>query len=169
MPGLTGQPVQRGAVISSCGRYRYRLVRTWDNVLPAATFLMLNPSTADATADDPTIRRCIGYARAWGCGTLSVVNLYAWRATDPAALATATDPVGPGNDDFITEAATAAAREGAPLVAAWGAHAPPERIADVLALPGMGRLTALALTKSGQPRHPLYLPAGLTPHSWSQP
>ena len=169
MQGLIGQPMRRGAAFSDCGRYRYRLGRAWDETLPAATFIMLNPSTADGAVDDPTIRRCIGYARAWGCGSLSVVNLYAWRATDPAELTAATDPVGPANDDFIAAAATVAARTGAPLVAAWGAHARPERIAGVLALPGMSRLTALACTKSGQPRHPLYLPAGLTPRPWSQP
>lgn len=161
--------VHRGAVISDCGRYRYRLGRAWDDNLPGATFVMLNPSTADADIDDPTIRRCLRYARSWGCGSLLVVNLFAWRATDPADLATAADPVGPGNDDFIAGAATAAARTGAPLVAAWGANATPERIAHVLALPGMDRLTALALTKSGQPRHPLYLRADLTPQPWSQP
>lgn len=161
--------MRRCAVVSGCGRYRYRLDRTWDDALPAATFLMLNPSTADATADDPTIRCCLGYTRAWGCGSLTVVNLYAWRATDPAELTTTADPIGPENDDFITEAAATAAHTRAPLVAAWGARARPERIAAVLALPGMSRLTALACTKGGQPRHPLYLPADLTPQPWSQP
>jgi len=158
--------MRRAATISGCGRYRYRLSRAWGTSLPAATFIMLNPSTADADVDDPTIRRCIGYARAWGCGALVVVNLYAWRATDPAELAAADDPVGPRNDESIARAAAAAARRGEPLVAAWGANATPQRVAHVLALPGMGRLTALALCKNGQPRHPLYLPAGITPQPW---
>lgn len=161
--------VQRTAVISECGRYRYRLGRAWDHNAPVATFIMLNPSTADANIDDPTIRRCLGYARAWGCGSLTVVNLFAWRATDPAELATADDPVGPDNDEWITVAAGNARQQRAPLVAAWGANATPERIAPVLTLPGMDRLTALALTKSGQPRHPLYLRADLTPQPWRQP
>jgi hypothetical protein len=154
------------AVISTCGRYRYRLDRTWDAALPVATFIMLNPSTADATVDDPTIRRCLGYAHAWGCGALTVVNLYAWRATKPADLWNAADPVGPGNDAYLTAAAQSATTSFGRLVAAWGAHADPWRIAEVLALPGMDRLTALALTKGGQPRHPLYLRASLTPQPW---
>lgn len=158
--------MRRGAVISGCGRYRYRLGRAWGDGLPTATFLMLNPSTADADVDDPTIRRCIGYARAWNCGALLVVNLFAWRATNPAELATAADPVGPDNDDFIAGAAVASARLDAPLVAGWGANAPAARIAQVLGLPGMHRITALALTKAGQPRHPLYLKADLTPQPW---
>ena len=159
-------PMRRGAVISDCGRYRYRLTRTWDDTLPAATFVMLNPSTADANVDDPTIRRCLGFARAWGCGSLVVVNLYAWRATDPRELLTADDPVGPNNYAYLTAEAMVAADSGGPLVAAWGASGQPERVAQVLALPGMDRLTALALTKTGQPRHPLYLKADLKPRPW---
>lgn len=159
-------PMRRAAVISDCGRYRYRLGRAWDDTLPAATFVMLNPSTADADVDDPTIRRCIGFARTWGCGSLVVVNLYAWRATDPRELLTTDDPVGPNNYAHLTAEAMVAADSGAPLVAAWGANAQPERIAQVLALPGMDRLAALALTKSGQPRHPLYLKADLKPQPW---
>lgn len=161
--------MRRSAVISPCGGYRYRLSRTWDTTPPTATFVMLNPSTADAIADDPTIHRCIGYARSWGCGSLHVVNLYAWRATNPRELATVADPIGPSNDKWITIAAEDALHQRAPLVAAWGAHATPERIVHVLTLPGMHRLTALALTKTGQPRHPLYLPATLTPQPWRQP
>lgn len=164
----------RTAVISACGAYRYRLERSNLQPLPdgppidpdrTATFLMLNPSTADAAVDDPTIRRCLTFARAWGCGRLLVVNLYALRSTDPAALWRSADPVGPDNDKHL---AAAAAGDG-PLIAAWGANAKPERIAAVLALPGMDRLNALALTKTGQPRHPLYLPGGLTPQPWRQP
>lgn len=161
-------PMRRGAVISDCGRYRYRLGRTWDDALPGATFIMLNPSTADASVDDPTIRRCIGYARTWGCGALTVVNLYAWRATDPRELWKTADPVGPENDAHLIAAAKSATASFGPLVAAWGAHADPWRIGDVLALPGMDRLGALALTKDGQPRHPLYLKADLTPQPWRQ-
>lgn len=157
-----GTEEHRRAVISECGLYRYRLDRVWNDALPTAAFIMLNPSTADGLTDDPTIRRCRTFAKAWGCGSLTVVNLYAWRATDPRQLWTAGNPVGPGNNRHLTEAA-----EYAPLVAAWGANARPGRIAEVLALPGMQAMTALALTKSGQPRHPLYLPNGLTPQPWS--
>lgn len=163
-----GTDRQRDAVISLCGRYRYRLTRQWANG-PTATFIMLNPSTADALTDDPTIRRCLAYARAWDCGSLTVVNLYAWRATDPRQLWTVEDPVGPDNDSHLVEAAQAAGRTGAPLVAAWGANAKTDRIAQVLSLTGMGALTALDVTTTGQPKHPLYLRADLTPKPWRQP
>ncbi|WP_037576733.1 DUF1643 domain-containing protein [Phaeacidiphilus oryzae] len=156
-PGLS-----RAAVISPCGRYRYELRRCWAGG-PNATWIMLNPSTADAERDDPTIRRVCGFSRALGCGAATVLNLYAWRATRPAELWQTDDPVGPDNDAHLAHAAEESARTGGPLIAAWGAGARPNRIGQVLDLPGMHRLTALATTRAGQPRHPLYLPAGLTP------
>ncbi|MFD5898655.1 DUF1643 domain-containing protein [Streptomyces sp. NPDC060366] len=158
----------RTALISDCGRYRYRLTRTWGPG-PTAVFVMLNPSTADGTQDDPTIRRCITFARAWDCGSLTVVNLYAWRATQRADLWLAPDPVGPDNDEHLSAAASAAQETNAPLVGAWGASAATAHITEVLALPGMERLTALAVTKAGQPKHPLYLHASLTPTPWAAP
>lgn len=161
--------IHGSAVLSACERYRYLLGREWAGGLglPTATFVMLNPSTADAMHDDPTIRRCIGYAQAWGCGALKVVNLYAWRATDPRELWLADDPVGPDNDAHLYTAAKIAADSGGPLVGAWGANARADRIAAVLDLPGMDRITALATTKAGQPRHPLYLKAELNPLPWT--
>ncbi len=116
---------------------------------------MLNPSTADAAADDPTIRRCIGFARAWGFGALEVVNLFAYRATRPADLFAADDPVGPRNDRFVR----AAARSAAMVVAAWGVHGTRRgRDADVLAtLRILGSVHCLGTTKRGQPRHPLFV------------
>ncbi|MFD3920195.1 DUF1643 domain-containing protein [Streptomyces sp. NPDC058595] len=93
----------RTALISDCGRYRYRLTRTWGPG-PAAVMVMLNPSTADGTQDDPTVRRCVTFADAWGCGGLIVVNLYAWRATKRAELKLAPDPVGPDNDAHLRTA-----------------------------------------------------------------
>lgn len=161
--------IHRTAAISSCGQYRYRLDRAWDASLPVATFIMLNPSTADGETDDPTIRRCLGYARAWGCGALAVVNLYAFRATDPRDLMTADDPVGPDNDRYLTAAAKSATMSDGIVIAAWGTHATPQRIAQVLALPGMDQLTALTVTKAGHPGHPLYLKADLRPQPWRQP
>lgn len=158
----------RAALISDCGRYRYRLTRTWGPG-PTAVIVMLNPSTADGTQDDPTIRRCVTFARAWDCGSLTVVNLYAWRATKRADLWLAPDPVGPDNNEHLRDAASAAQETDAPLVGAWGGFATAARITDVLALPGMGRLTALAVTKAGQPKHPLYLQANLTPTPWAAP
>jgi hypothetical protein len=123
---------------------------------------MLNPSTADEHSDDPTLRRCIGFARQWGLGGLNVVNLYAFRATKPADLWLAADPVGPENDRYL---ASAAATDEL-IVAAWGTHAKRERIQQVLALPGFDRLSCLQITKRGYPSHPLFLPKGLLPKPW---
>ncbi len=156
--------MQRAAEISECGQYRYALGRQWGDGQTVA-FIMLNPSTADADRDDPTITRCIHFARSWGYGGLVVANLYAYRATDPSELWRTADPVGPENDEHLTRVAAGCAL----LVAAWGANAKPGRIAQVLALPGMGRLHALGLTKAGQPRHPLYLRGDLTPQLWERP
>lgn len=156
----------RSAVISDDGLYRYRLDRRWNSGARVA-WIMLNPSTADAEQDDATIRRIRGFSQGWGFGALTVVNLYAWRATDPADLWTAPDPIGPDNDRHIAEVCATSH-----VIAAWGAHARPDRIAAVLALPGMDGLRALAVTKTGQPRqprHPLYLRGDLTPQEWRNP
>lgn len=156
----------RTAEISDCGRYRYRLTREWDTALPPATFVMLNPSTADADQDDATIRKCTRYAQRWGMGSLVVVNLYAWRATDPRTLPTGDEAIGPDNDAWLTQTALDTVDAGGPLVAAWGAHASAHRVADVRALPGMDRLMCLSVTKSGQPGHPLYLPGDQSLGVW---
>ncbi|MEU8139034.1 DUF1643 domain-containing protein [Streptodolium elevatio] len=153
-----GPEVHRSAVLSQCGTYRYELTRHWAPG-PVVGWVMLNPSTADAAADDPTIRRCTGYAKAWGYGGLVVRNLYALRATDPAELARHTDPIGPYNDAYLAECAAD------PLtVVAWGARGG-DRGRDVLAL--LERLGVrpyrLGATDDGQPRHPLYLKTDLAP------
>lgn len=160
------EAVRKAAEISDDGLYRYALLRRWADDGPVATFVMLNPSTADAKVDDPTIRRCIGFAKAWGMSALHVVNLYAWRATDPKALRIAPDPVGPENNRHLTSHAQEAARFGWPLVAAWGVNAAPIRVWEVLALPGMSALSALGVTREGHPRHPLYLPTNATLAPW---
>jgi hypothetical protein len=166
-----GVEVRRSARISEDGRYRYALVRRWDFGLsgsrPPAQFIMLNPSTADGELDDPTIRRCVGFARALDAGGVVVVNLYAYRATKPADLWLADDPVGPDADVYLSEVARRAVLEDAPLIAAWGSNAKPVRVAEALRViercGATGRLTALGLTASGAPRHPLYLPATARP------
>lgn len=162
---VPGMPTS-DAVLSGCGRYRYRLTRTWDPERPRATFIMLNPSTADAADDDPTIRRCMRYARAWGLGGLMVVNLYAFRATEPEDLWRADDPIGPDNDDHLRAVLTAT-DAGAPVVAAWGVNARLDRVAEVMGF--AGPVTALGLTKAGQPRHPLYLRKDAQPVRWTPP
>ena len=155
-------PQSTGALLSDCGQYRYTLTREWDEGRPALTFIMLNPSTADATLDDPTIRRCIGFARDRGFGGLRVLNLFAFRATDPAHMKAAQDPVGPDNDIHLIAALTAAAAANAPVIAAWGTHgAHNGRAAEVreLALQYGVELMCLGATRDGHPRHPLYVKA----------
>jgi len=160
-----GADAGSSAVLSDDGVYRYELTRRWGPGR-TATFVMLNPSTADAVMNDPTIRRCIGFSMRWGCGALRVVNLYAYRATDPRTLWATPDPVGPDNDLHLYEAASKASTEGAPLVAAWGANAKPVRVGQALRIPGFDQLSALGVTKAGQPRHPLYLRGDAHLTSW---
>ena len=155
-----------GAAFSDCLRWRYLLWRRWDAAKPAANFLMLNPSTADEEKLDPTCARARDFAERWGYGALVVTNIFGWRATDPAAMKAARDPVGPGNDAAIATAA----REAALVVCAWGNHgAHLERSARVVELLKRGGvpLHALRLNGSGEPAHPLYLKASLQPQRWS--
>ena len=155
------------ALISECGSYRYWLSRPRRIEHPGkgtALFIMLNPSTADATLDDPTIRRCRRFADEWDCNGVTVANLYALRATDPAELWRHPDPVGPDNDMHLCRLL----REYGDAVCAWGANAKPDRVADFMkiAAESGARLWCLATTKHGAPRHPLYLRADLKPVSW---
>lgn len=154
--------MQANALISPCGRYRYWLLRVWDDN-PRKNYVlwvMLNPSTADATQDDPTIRRCIAFSKAWGYDGLIVCNLYGYRATKPVDLWKASDPVGPEND-FHLESGGHCSKK---MIAAWGANAQPERAAHVTKLLSkFGELCALGVTKDRQPKHPLYLPGALQP------
>ena len=154
-----------GATFSSCRRWRYLLWRRWDASRPAANFLMLNPSTADETVLDPSCSRARDYAERWGYGALIVTNLFAWRATDPADLKRAEDPVGRSNNQAILRAA----RQCGVVVCAWGNHGSHlERAATVVAnLRAAGvPLHALKFTGQGEPAHPLYLPGKLRPVIW---
>lgn len=162
------------AVISGCGRYRYTLEWDLQASLPlvergaaralglSVLFVMLNPSTADASVDDATIRRCLGFARAWGYSRLLVGNLFALRATQPEALLADEDPVGPDNDEYLFEYLAGRADL---TVAAWGSHqAVGARGPAVLArLREGGDVYCLGQTQGGEPRHPLYLPGKLEP------
>jgi len=167
--------VDKAARLSPDGRYRYWLRRRWagrDGVgvrYRLVTFVMLNPSTADAELDDPTIRRCQSFARSWGYDGIMVVNLYALRSTDPKGLWLDGDPVGPRNDSHLRIAAFFAQYDDTPIVAAWGANARPERVAEVLAIPHMDRLTCLGVTKDGSPRHPLYVRGDTPTTAWPPP
>lgn len=159
---------ENGAIISDDGRYRYVLGRRWDADGPVATFVMLNPSTADAKVDDPTIRRCVGFARSWNCAALHVLNLYAFRATKPTDLWFADDPVGPENDRYLTKHALASRIRSDPFVVAWGVHAQPERVAAFIDMLGAWKdhLRCLGTTQSGAPRHPLFLSADTELRPW---
>lgn len=153
------------AVLSADGAYRYALGRRWGDG-PAIVWVMLNPSTADATTDDPTIRRVVGFSRAWGAGMAVVVNLYALRATDPAELVRHADPTGPGNRSAVRELTAGADT----VVAAWGAHPMALKApvyADLAARLEHGlELKCLGRTKAGAPRHPLYVAGAQERLTW---
>lgn len=158
------------AIISNCKRYRYQLSREGEGSSTdrgPAVFVMLNPSTADATVDDPTITRCRGFAKAWGYSGIIVANLYAWRATAPSELKKAEDPVGPYNDVHLSRLANS----NADFVVAWGNNAPMDRVTRVVKIlkKSGASLWCLGVTKNGAPRHPLYV-AGDTPlQAWVLP
>lgn len=169
---MAGSAMSRDAAISACGRYRYWLSRSWD-AKPALAFIMLNPSTADAAIDDPTIRRCMGFAQREGYGGICVVNLFAWRSTDKSALlALPYDlAVGDENDDHI---GLMIAKTGL-IVAAWGGYSGKlgklvaQRVTQVKAICGQAQkpLFCLGVSKGGMPRHPLYLPKDTQLSVWS--
>lgn len=164
--------VDRTTAFSPCRRYRYTLWRELKPDLWSArrhqtcAFIGLNPSTADETTDDPTIRRCIGFATRWGFGHFVMLNAFAWRDTDPAGMLSALEPVGEENDRFIVETARAASM----IVLAWGVHGAHQgRDAAVLALlrqDGIPWPRCLGRTKSGAPKHPLYLRRDSEPWEW---
>lgn len=159
------------AIISPCSTYRYVLGR---EVLSTLTrehkpclFVMLNPSTADAMLDDPTIRRCIGFARREGCTFLTVVNLFAYRATDPDSLVTACragiDIVGPDNEEHVSrELRRHNPALGHLIIAAWGANQIAQQAVGTRARLREAGALCLGMTKDGEPKHPLYL-AGNAP------
>lgn len=154
------------AVYSDCSAYRYRLSRHWGDG-PGLLFVMLNPSTADELRNDPTVERCERRARALGVPGFCVMNLFAFRSTDPRGLRLPADPVGPENDALLQEAA----RQADTVLCAWGNHgAYLNRAAQVTAvLQTTGKpLFHLGLTKAGHPTHPLYRPFAQAPQRWDQ-
>lgn len=161
------------AYISEDGLFRYSLTREIadpeigcldeEERGGTVTFVGLNPSTADATKDDPTIRRCVGFARRWGFDRLKMVNLYAYRATDPAELGDAAGAginiVGPENDHVISVVFGGSDK----IIAAWGALADDWRVAEFAETFGDWQVWALGLTQAGRPRHPLYMRGDVRP------
>lgn len=175
------------ATTSGDGLYRYELYRQWTKTDDPSvlTFVMLNPSTADGMTDDPTIRRCVRVAQRFGHDALRVVNLFAFRATNPRALieilehgadeenGLPSDPVGPMNDDVVSAAVDrpagqSFARDVVLAWGAWGAHeAIAPRVAYVTQMLDHERVYHLGeRTEGGQPRHPLYLPSDVPMHGW---
>ena len=150
--------MRKSATFSPCRKYRYALWRLWDEAKPYVLFIGLNPSTADEVKDDPTVRRCIRYARDWGYGGLCMSNIFAFRATDPKVMKREADPVGLENDEWLKDLA----RDAGISVAAWGTHGSHMgRGARVIEM--IDDLHYLDKTKAGHPKHPLYLPASLRP------
>jgi hypothetical protein len=151
----------KGAEFSDCRKYRYRLWRIWDKSLPIAFFIGLNPSTADENIDDPTIRREINFAKAWGYGGLEKANLFAFRATNPKNMIMANDPIGQNNDMVLSYLHS----KSAITIAAWGNNGGfKNRDKKVIQmLTSIKEINCLKITKSGYPSHPLYLKSDLRP------
>lgn len=160
------------ATISQCGHFRYTLTREWgdidDFMFRRVCWIMLNPSTADAEQDDPTIRRCAAFSKAWKYHGLIVVNCYALRATDPGTIRqwwkSGRDPVGGENDHHIATAAETSSL----VVCAWGSKCSPTRAGQVRNILAARNIIPhhLGLTRDGSPKHPLYLLGELTPKRW---
>lgn len=157
----------RGATFSACGEYRYDLARRLSRGVDSVAFVMLNPSTADAYEEDPTIRRCLGFARDWGYRDVRILNIFALRSTDPRGLREHIDPIGPLNDEYLRR--YCAPKKAHRVIVAWGTHgAYLERGARALAIlrevrGDAGGLEALTWTKEQHPGHPLYVKGDLVP------
>ncbi len=138
--------------------YRYALWRVWDESLPKLLFIGLNPSTADEINDDPTMRRCIRFAKDLGYGTFIMGNIFGYRSTDPKKLKQIKNPVGPRNNHWLRKLH----KDADMTIAAWGTHGEYlDRGNEVYRL--LDGLYCLKITKNGFPSHPLYLPARLKP------
>lgn len=166
MPEVITHP--NGTALSSDGKYRYLLVRQLVEVgTPLiCTFIMLNPSTADHTVDDPTIRRCKTFALGWGYSKMVVVNLFAFRATDPYGLIHSDeDTIGPRNAEYVRHGM----EMGDMVVAAWGNYIVNAPILAVKSRPIIDLIHStketfcLSITKGGQPSHPLYIKGNTAP------
>jgi hypothetical protein len=153
--GMKKGAIIRDALISRDKKYRYQLSRIWDEDKPKVLFIMLNPSTADETVDDKTIRRVMGFAESWGYGGVFVGNLYAFRSTDPDALRHTDDPVGPDNIQHVQNLIGLTER----VIYAWGnKKKEPEWLRDLVDTP-----YCIDISTKGIPKHPLYLKGELQP------
>lgn len=150
--------IECDALLSYDHKYRYMLRRRWDEDGQRALFVMLNPSTADGSKDDPTIRSCVRLCQDWGHGGFEVVNLFGWRATNPKELTRISDPVGPKNDEI----AKAAVNRCDIVIFAWGSNNMAfDQARDHRSL--WGEITGafcMGKTQNGSPKHPLYIKTG---------
>lgn len=156
--------IERSATFDTTGHYRYSLGRRW-SAAPTLAIIMLNPSQADSSVDDPTIRRCIGLAQGWGFGAIAVVNLFAYRSPHPKTLRQAKDPIGPKNDAALSTAAEQADQ----ILLAWGNWGSlwgRDRAVLTLLAPYQAKCHCLGQNLTGQPRHPLYIPRQTSLQPW---
>ena len=153
--------MQRGAILSSCKKHRLQLWREWNSNLPKVLFIMLNPSTADHEQDDPTLRRCMDFAKQWGYGGLYIGNLYSFRAADPRTLLKVSKFSHRDNYKHISTMA----QQCQLLVCAWGNYPIIKKLGTPLNILKQlnQKLHCIALSKTGTPKHPLYLKKSLTP------
>lgn len=160
-PEITG----RHAIFSDCRKHRFMLERIWDENGGRCVFIGLNPSTADEQTDDPTVRRCIGFAQDWGYGRLWMLNLFSWRSTDPSMIVDSNLSARQENFWHLKNWSSGAGI----VVAAWGTHS---RLMDrgslvrTMLQENGCVLHHLGLTKGGHPKHPLYLRSGTRPTLW---
>ena len=152
--------IKSGASLSPCRAWRYKLSRCWSRSGPLIAFIGLNPSTADEFNDDPTVRHCIGFARRWGFGGMYMLNVFAFRSTNPRALKTVADPIGPRNDAALLTTC----RRCDMVVACWGMWGGLfDRHQAVVELLGKIPIHCLGMTQGGRPKHPLYLRSTTAP------
>ncbi|WP_290371760.1 DUF1643 domain-containing protein [uncultured Parasutterella sp.] len=151
------EEMTKNAVISEDQLYRYSLERVWDTSKPTVLFICLNPSTADAKTDDPTVRRMIGFAKQFGFGRLLVGNLFAFRATKPSDLLAANAPIGPENDTYLSKMAN----EAHTIIAAWGNKGIFKNRSNQFRKEFKDhQIKCLAKNKTTEPKHPLYASYG---------
>lgn len=151
------------AILSDDRQFRYVLSRVWDEEKPTVMFIGLNPSTADECEDDPTIQKCIKFAQSWDYGGLYMLNLFAYRTTNPRVLWEVKEPIGNGNDDYIKRYSDGCDK----VICAWGNNGDfMQRGKSILQY--VPNAHYLKLNKSGQPSHPLYLKSTLTPQKFTQ-
>ena len=160
--------LEKNAVISECRTYRYTLSRVWDTNFPKLGIVMLNPSRADALKDDPTIRRCVGFAKRWKFGSLVVVNVYSARLTNPEYLQIIGEPIGPETERYFKESLTDAEM----VLLAWGSNIKGNQAAHAIQWlqevnTNGKRFVHLGLTKDGQPKHPLYIKSDTVPQPFN--